>query len=438
MKKVEVMFFFDTEDFTSERSAEAILREAEICTRAGVVGHFAVVGLVAKQLKAWGRQDIIDALQPHIIGTHTYGHTLHPDICEQSDCESFTEAFQNVALYEDQGLALIKEVLEPEHILFACPPGNSKSYASMYYYADRGLPFYCDTVVHDERSTPLHYCNQEHISYFRSMEGVFFRGDADVDAFLDEIYAKKDRAIIYTHPNVAVKTEFWDELNYKKVNLRKYGDWIEAPDRDPEETRFFYEKMVELLQKLKQDERFVLTDLNEILAKRKPRTPVTKAILPVVREHLRRGLAPVRGPSFAVADIFYAVVEMLKGEEEYVPQKVYGFLSAPTGVGKACTVSAEGLRKAAHAIRTDTFIPETIAVDGKQLGPADFLMAALDVLVDDVEKAEVLPKEQLVRLEGFDELQGFQLRGTWMHSDELRDEYLSDRLRLQCWTLRYE
>lgn len=438
MKKVEVMFFFDTEDFTSERSAEAILREAEICTAAGVTGHFAVVGLVAKQLKAWGRQDIIDALKPHIIGTHTYGHTLHPDICEQSDSESFEEAYQNVAFYEDQGLALIQENLNPERVLFACPPGNSKSYASMYYYADRDIPFYCDTVVHDERSTPLHYCNQEHISYFRSMEGVFFGYDVDVDGLLEQIYAKKDRAIVYTHPNVAVKTEFWDVLNYEKTNLREYGDWIEAPERDPEQTQLFYDKMAELLTKLKQDDRFILTDLNAIFARRKSRVTLTKAMLPAIREHLRRELAPVREPSYSVADIFYAVVDMLNGKEEHVPGCVYGFLSAPTGVDEPCTVTAAGLRQAAKSVRTNTFIPNTIEVECKPIGPADFLMAALDVLIDGTETVQIQPKPQLVSIDGLEELKSFQLKGTWMHSDELQDNYLSDRLRLQCWTLRYE
>ncbi|MPN08857.1 hypothetical protein SDC9_156143 [bioreactor metagenome] len=80
MKKTEVLFFFDTEDFTSNRSADAIKGLADLMTSEGVTGHFAVVGLLARQLKAWQREDVIESLGPHIIGTHTYGHSLHPDI----------------------------------------------------------------------------------------------------------------------------------------------------------------------------------------------------------------------------------------------------------------------------------------------------------------------------------------------------------------------
>ena len=391
MKKTEVMFFFDTEDFTSERSAEAIKREAEICTSEGVTGHFAVVGLLAQQFRAWGRQDIIDALKPHIIGTHTYGHTMHPDICEVSDCEDFKEAFDNVAEYEDKALKMIKDVLAPEKIMFACPPGNSKSYASMYYYADRDIPFYCDTVIFDGKGTPLYYCNQEHIDYGQCMESLYIEDVMSTDDFMDELYATRDRAIVYTHPNMAVKTAFWDVLNYDKTNLREFGDWIEATDRNPAQSEKFYSGVKELMHKLKNDDRFIVTDLNEILSRRKPRVPLTWVMLPEIRDKLTAVFAPVKEPSFSVSDIFYAAVEMLRGGEEYVPSAVYGFLSKPYGVTEPCTVTADGLRKAAADIETDTFIPEKIKVDGIDIGPADFLFAALEVLTTDNKAVQVLP-----------------------------------------------
>ena len=76
----DVMFFFDSEDFTSNHAADALRELASICTEEGVRGHFALVGLLAYQLQAWGRRDVLDALRPHEIGSHTYGHSLHPNI----------------------------------------------------------------------------------------------------------------------------------------------------------------------------------------------------------------------------------------------------------------------------------------------------------------------------------------------------------------------
>ena len=45
--KTEVMFFFDTEDFTSESCADSVKQLIHILDEEGVTGHFAVVGLVA-------------------------------------------------------------------------------------------------------------------------------------------------------------------------------------------------------------------------------------------------------------------------------------------------------------------------------------------------------------------------------------------------------
>ena len=85
MSRTEVMFFFDTEDFVAEKSSDAAKKLAEICTEEGVVGHFAVVGLLAKRLMKDGRTDVIEALNQNEVGTHTYGHTLHPNICEMAE-----------------------------------------------------------------------------------------------------------------------------------------------------------------------------------------------------------------------------------------------------------------------------------------------------------------------------------------------------------------
>ena len=77
--KTKVMFFFDTADFTSPEGADAILALVRLLDEEGVTGHFAVVGLLAEQLTHWKRDDIKRLLRNHIIGTHTYGHSLLHD-----------------------------------------------------------------------------------------------------------------------------------------------------------------------------------------------------------------------------------------------------------------------------------------------------------------------------------------------------------------------
>ena len=76
----DIFFSFDTEDFTSSESADAIYTEAEILRKAGIRGCFCMVGLLCEQLVKWNRTDVIEALSHHEIDLHSYGHSLHPTI----------------------------------------------------------------------------------------------------------------------------------------------------------------------------------------------------------------------------------------------------------------------------------------------------------------------------------------------------------------------
>ena len=83
--KTKVVFFFDTEDFIQPRSADAIRDIANILASEGVRGHFAMIGYLGQKLVEWRRTDVLDALKPHLVGTHTLYHALHPNSTESTD-----------------------------------------------------------------------------------------------------------------------------------------------------------------------------------------------------------------------------------------------------------------------------------------------------------------------------------------------------------------
>jgi len=84
------------------------------------------------------------------------------------------------------------------------------------------------------------------------------------------------------------------------------------------------------------------------------------------------------------------------------------------------------------------FLPPEVRVGGTTIGPADFLMAALDVLVTGTDKVTVCPREQLGSFKLIAPFEKYRMANTWMHTPEFKDEYLTDRLRLQLWTMRVE
>lgn len=437
--KTEVMFFFDSEDYTCDHANDAIRDEAKLLTEEGVRGHFAIVGYLADRLQHYGRQDVIDALKPHVIGTQSLYHSLHPNIMEKSDVADYAAAYRAVFDDESRGLELIRRATGRDRLMCAVPPGDSKSYVAMYAYADLGIPFYCDTVVDDRKGGDYAYCNLRHIPYSHAfmpetMMPAKCNAEPDYAAALDAI-ASERRVILFMHPNMALYREFWDAVNYNRTNLVAFGQWKPSRPVPLAETSAYYRRLRQLIRELKADPRFVFTDLDRLQAEELPRTPIRRSDVPQIRKALLRELAPVDRPSWSVADMFLAAVGFLKGEKEYLPGKVYGFLDKPVGIRKPTTVTREEVIAAARKLKTDGFLPTSLSVGSATLGPADFLLAALAVL-DGEEAVRLEPREQLGNLSKLPPLERFSPRGKWIYTPEYEDRYTSDRLRWQFWTLR--
>jgi len=325
----DIIFSFDTEDFTSSVAADAIYEEAEILRKEGVKGGFCIVGLLAKQLINWGKEDVMKALTHHDIGNHSYGHTYHPTINEYTDLEDFDEAKKEVLRQESESEELIKKATNNAPVIFACPPGNQKSYVAMYAYADMGYPIYADTVCDTPDGRGMFYCNIYQTRYTYMLESSFknLESDETIKKVLDDLSTKK-RAIIYTHPHYALFKECWDSINYKKENLREFGDWIECERRTPEKTEFFYNGLRRMIQLIKEDGRFRITNYEELaqtLNKEEKRI-VKKDDISTLFNAISKEFYPVENPcSLSISDMFLACCDFLSGKDEHVCGKVYGF-----------------------------------------------------------------------------------------------------------------
>lgn len=435
----DIIFSFDTEDFTSSRAADGILYEANLFREEGVKGCFCVVGLLAKHLKDWGRQGVIDALSHHEIGTHTYGHTLHPMINEYTDLEDFYKAQDELIRQESLGVDYIKDTLGVDRVWAACPPGNQKSYVAMYGYHKMGIPIYADTFCDTALGTGAYYCNIFHVYYAFGIE--WFLRDAteqDIKNALDEL-AKRERAVIYTHPNMIIKSDFWDAVNYHKENLVPFGEWIEPEDLPAEITEKVLSNMRVLIRMIKNDPRFRITTYSELaseLEKDGERT-VYLSDVPMMKEMLDKRLFPIQNPkSLSLADIMLSCRDFLSGKNEHTCGDVFGFLDKPYEIEKPLTVSKNDIISACAQIKDGEFLPSKIKVGNDCIGPTDWLYAALDVL-SGAQSVEILPKAQLPVLDCMPEVRDSDFKGTWQHSDSFEDNYLSDRLRYQSYTMRF-
>lgn len=434
----DIIFSFDTEDFTSNRAADAIYREAKILEEEGVRGCFCLVGLLADQLVNWGRDDVLEALSHHEINSHTYGHTLHPMINEYTDIEDVNEAIDMVIKEEGKAVEMIKKSTGVDEIYAAVPPGNQKSYAAMYGYHKMGIPIYADTFCDTVDGEGTYYCNIYHLAYYEAME-CFFDGDEKDIATLVERVAKRKRAVVYTHPNSAVSIGCWDILNYDKENLVPFGDFLQCPEQPKERTEKFYNNIRTFVRMIKADPRFRITTYAQItdeLKKEGERVVKIEDVAEISRK-LNESFENIRTPvSLSISDIMLACRDLLLGKKEHKCGDVYGFLSTPYAISKKVTLLADDIISSAKEIKNGEFLPTEITVGDTKIGPADWLFAALDVL-QGAKEVTIGPRAQLPSLDIIPETRDAYFKGTWRHSDSFEDKYLSDRLRLQAWTLRF-
>ena len=118
-----------------------------------------------------------------------------------------------------------------------------------------------------------------------------------------------------------------------------------------------------------------------------------------------------------------------------VPYHADGALDAETLVAEAQFVARCGVNGFIWAQSNDAI--DLLTPDERKEG-FDALAQAFEVLETGASKVTVVPREQLGSFALVPGLERMKLSGKWAHTPEFKDQYLSERLRLQLWTLRIE
>jgi len=440
----KVQLWFDTEDYTWDRSNDMIRELATILTEEGVRGHFNIVGLLGKFLVEKRRADVLLALKPHILGTQTLAHSYHPNITEVTDLADYDEAYHIALAQESEGAGMLKAALGIDRLMISCFPGNGSSYVALDVYADMGIPYHGGLGALDDKFKrgECYFLNQHHILYNRPMALEELLAGDDVEKKVREELdrcAEYKMVTLYLHPHMLARTRHWDDDNFFRGNNVVFGHW-NPPEPLPEATtQQLLCRFRGLVRRIKADPRFVFTDCLEIQKGEPPRRTIAMKDIPTIRASLLKDFGPVSEPaSWCVADCFQAAVRLLRGESSHEPGKVYGFLEKPVGVSSAVTVRAIDLKNTASRIVFTRHLPAAYDVGGVKIGPADFLFAALEVLETNAAAVTLVPREQLGDIAAKSpSLAHFRHTDGWIYWPQFKDRYLADRLRLQFWTLRW-
>lgn len=431
-----VIFSFDTEDYVNPAGADGILRTTKILRENGIRGCYNVVGWLALALEKWGRQDVIDELKFHEIESHSLRHSHHPTICEYTDIEDFDEAIRRFKSQESENLAILRRVFGCDKIPAFCPPGFSISVAAHYVQAELGVPICDGDALHDPvKGRFVTCCNVDSLVYKYTCDRFIDWEKEDILQMLDEM-AKLENCILYHHPQKHVVTHFCDEQNFKGANIE--GEWILSDLLPAEKTAKFEENFRFVVDRLKNDPRFNIVTYGQLAEQNDPSGRVVRrSDIPALKAALEEDFFPVTLPeSLCLADIFLACRKLLTGADEFECLFVHGFRKTPYAIEQPVKVTAKEMQVSAEWMMFDgDFLPTKIDVGRQYLGPADWLRAAMAVL-SGAEEVTVVPDKWQLDLNQFPDLRDLNTAGTWVHSPKLKDEWLSDRMRLQSWTIR--
>ncbi len=478
--RVNVILWFDTEDYLLPADDDATLRLAEMLTQRGVRATFKMVGEKARVLERRSRQDVITALKKHDIGYHTDFHSVHPTPTEYlADC-GLTDGMAEFVRRESGGAADVRRIFGLKTLACYGQPGSSwapQATAALAWIgvASGGVPCYVDEG--DQVSLegkPFWYAGA--LSVF-GMSPNWTRMDLHDPqvvepakqkvAAIAERLAKEDGGgliSIFYHPCEWVHQEFWDGVNFRRGANPPREQWRRPPQRPEAETEAAFQRFgdyIDFIRKM-QGVRFVtaseLPDLYRDGARMDgcSATCLSQLAHTLCEEGPKRLDFRVLGQqAYSCADQFElllrAVEGLIDGKAPQFPVRLWGLLgpeAAPPPSSERTRLDWPAFRDAVKDlgdfVRANKRLPSRVFVGAEALPPADFLCGLASVWgfysqhgrlpttegVPIASRVELLPARHVA-----EDTPG--LFGGWIiHKEGFRAPRLMDLARLQAWTLK--
>jgi hypothetical protein len=477
--QVNVILWFDTEDFLLPASDDACKRLAELLTDRDIRATFKIVGEKARVLERRGRQDVISALKKHDIGYHTNLHSVHPAPTEYlADC-GLLDGIAEFIRREGGGAADVRRIFSIPTLSCYGQPGSSWAPQAVVALkelgvAPHGVPCYVDEDRHiGLDNKPFWYSGALHVFNFgpnRTRMGLHNPAAVEpakrqITAIVARMQEKEGGGLISIgyHPCEWVHKEFWDAYNFRRGANPPREQWKAPPQRSTAETDTAFRRFAEYIDSIHAlpSVRFVTAgDLPLLYPDAVRREGATKSDLNALVSHLLQdktngiGFHVIADHAYSVADqlelLTLAVGQWVDGKEASFPLTSKGLLGpdAPPPPGVKSHVEWYAFRDAVCDVRdfiqTQRRVPSRVFIGAKAIPPANFLIG-MAAVYDFHEKNGRLPDRDGVMIPAVVELLPTRyvaedtpdLFGRWpIHKEGFRAPRLLDLARLQTWTLK--
>lgn len=477
--RVDVILWFDTEDYLSPADDDACKRLATMLTERHIRATFKVVGEKARVLERRGRRDVIDALKLHDIGFHANFHSVHPTPTEYlAEC-GLLDGMAEFKRREGGGAADVRRIFGRETLVCYGQPGSSwapQALAALKSIgvAPAGVPCYVDEGTHvGLDNKPFWYAGALNVynmgpNYTR-MElhdpAAVEPAKQKVTAIVEHLRTEGGGLIsIFYHPCEWIHREFWDAVNFRRGANPPPEQWKAPPQRTAAETQAAFERFGRYIDHIRSlpGVRFITAgELPAIYPDEVRKSGVPQQDLAQLAAHLSAPGASnlnfivIGNRSYSVADQFEllttAVSTLGAGHALQFPLPARGLLgpdNEPPTHNERTHIDWPAFRMAladvTSYIQTEGRVPARVFIGAEPIQPGDFLIALARVY-EFYQGHGQPPVETGVELPGTLELvcqrhvaeDTPELFGGWIiHKENFRAPKVMQMARLQAWTLK--
>jgi hypothetical protein len=476
--EIDVILWFDTEDYLLPADDDAAKRLAELLSQRHIRATFKVVGEKARALERRGRHDVIAALKEHEIGYHANFHSVHPTPTEYlADC-GLLDGMEEFVRREGPGAADVRRIFDVPTLVCYGQPGSSWAPQAIAALGACGIgysavPCYLDSGHHvGFGDRPFWYAgalnvydmgkNETRMDLWA--EDGLERGEKSFASIADRLATEGGGLIsIFYHPCEWVHQEFWDSVNFRRGANPPREQWRPPPQRPMEETDLAFARFAQYVDfmRVRPGIRFVTArDLPELYPDPLRSDGASEAQL---LELAGRILAPdskglddqrIGSEIFSPADQFallaFAVARGIDSPGATGVVRVRPGLLGPDSVAPAPTVARvipwpafrDATRDVRDFLQNSQRIPARVFIGADSIPPADFVPAMAAAYVAMLESHQTpqsvaLPSgiEVLTMRHVAPDTPG--LFGGWIiHKQGFRAPKVVEQARLQAWTLK--
>jgi len=474
--RVDVILWFDTEDYLLPADDDATKRLCEMLTKRGIRATFKIVGEKARVLEKRGRRDVIAALRKHDIGYHSDFHSVHPTPTEYlAEC-GWLDGIAEFARREGDGAADVRRILRVKTLSCYGQPGSSwgpQTVAALRQIgvAPHGVPCYVDEGSQvGINGQPFWYAGTLNVFH---MSPNYTRMDLHepnavepakkkVSEIAERLRAQGGGLIsIFYHPCEWVHQEFWDGVNFSRGANPPREQWKPPRQRTKEETDGAFQRFGEYVDHISgipgvkwvtaSDLPLIYPD--RVREKGVSRTELSDLAARVGQRTNTTDFQRIGDRAYSVADQFelltLALAEVVGGRAPRFPLKVIGLLGPDSAAPTNTTLTRidllafrDTLRDVAEFIRVERRVPARVFVGPDAIPPGDFLVTMASAW-SAYERTQKLPEDidlaRHVRLlpERHVAADTPGLFGGWViHRENFRAPKLMELARLQAWTLK--